>query len=154
MKRVVAMSLVMMGATLSGCRAASQYLWVPPTVALRNVTVEGIGLTGGTLRVSLVVRNANFYPLTTAGLRYRLMVHDSVQVAQGVDSTHYHVPAHDSAVVTLPVEVTWRGLSAAGNDIMASGLVTYRLTGEILLDTPVGVHGVPVNQTGQFAPIR
>jgi len=153
-KRLLAVSMAAIGASVGGCRAVSRYVWVPPTVALRNVAVEGIGLTGGTLRVSLVVRNPNFYPLNTAGLRYRLLVRESVPVAQGVDSIHAHVPAHDSAVVTLPVQVSWRGLSAAGSDVMASGLVTYRLTGEILLDTPAGVHGVPVNQSGQFAPMR
>jgi hypothetical protein len=71
-----------------------------------------------------------------------------------VDSLHRRVPSHDSTVVDLPVAVSWRGLSAAGSDIVASGLVTYRLVGDIMLDTPVGVHRVPVDQTGRFAPLR
>jgi LEA14-like dessication related protein len=116
--------------------------------------LNGIGLAGGSLRVSLVVRNPNFYPLSTAGLDYRLLVRDSVTVAHGADSTHRRVPSHDSTVVDLPMEVTWRGLSVAGSDIVANGLVTYRFVGDILLDTPVGVHRVPLDQTGRFAPLR
>jgi LEA14-like dessication related protein len=153
-RRVARLALVACAASLSACGAASTYVYTPPSVALRNVVLNGIGLTGGSLRVSLVVRNPNFYPLSTTGLQYRLLVHDSIPVAQGVDSTRRRVPAHDSAVVELPMEVTWRGLSAAGSDIVASGLVTYRFVGDIMLDTPLGVHRVPMNQTGRFAPLR
>lgn len=141
-------------ATLAGCRAISRKAWRPPTVALRNVRVEGIGLTGGTLRVALLVRNPNFYPLSTAGMRYQLLVGDSVAIANGVDTTHRRVGANDSTVVELPVQVSWQGLSAAGNDIVSSGLVPYQLVGEITLSTPVGSHDVPVNQRGRFAPLR
>jgi LEA14-like dessication related protein len=139
---------------LSGCRDMSRRVYRPPTVALRNVTVDGVGLTGGSLRVALLVRNPNFYPLSTAGMRYQLFVGDTVPIASGVDSTHRRVASNDSAVVELPVQVSWQGLSAAGRTIAASGLVLYQLVGTITLDTPVGTHDVPVNQRGRFAPLR
>jgi hypothetical protein len=81
-------------------------------------------------------------------------VRDSVAIAEGVDSTHRRIGANDSAVVDLPVSVSWRGLSAAGGDFVNSGLVTYRLDGDITLDTPLGDHDLPVRQTGRFAPLR
>jgi LEA14-like dessication related protein len=144
-----------MGATmLAGCGAVARRLYRPPTVALRNVAVEGIGLTGGTLRVALFVRNPNFYALSTAGMRYQLLVGDSVTIATGVDSTRRRVAANDSTVVELPVQVSWQGVSAAGRAIAASGLVPYQLVGTITLDTPVGTHDIPVNQRGRFAPLR
>lgn len=139
---------------IASCRAVSRKLWRQPTVVLRAVQVDGIGLTGGTLRVALLVRNPNFYALNTAGMRYQLLVGDSVAIADGVDTTHRRVAANDSAVVELPVRVSWRGLSAAGGDIVANGLVPYQLVGNITLDTPVGTHDVPVNQRGRFAPLR
>lgn len=138
----------------SACRDVSRRLYRPPTVALRNVTVDGVGLTGGSLRVALLVRNPNFYPLSTAGMRYQLLVGDSVPIASGVDSTHRRVASNDSAVVELPVQVSWQGLSAAGRTIAGSGLVPYQLVGTITLDTPVGTHDVAVNQRGRFAPLR
>jgi LEA14-like dessication related protein len=95
---------------LSGCRDLSRRVYRPPTVALRNVTVDGVGLTGGSLRVAILVRNPNFYPLSTAGMRYQLLVGDSVPIASGVDSTHRRVASSDSAVVELPVQVSWLGL--------------------------------------------
>lgn len=139
---------------LAGCQAVSHRLYRPPTVALRNVAVDGIGLIGGSLRVALLVRNPNFYPLSSAGMRYQLLVGDSVTIAAGVDSTHRRIGANDSTIVELPVQVSWQGLSAAGRAIAASGLVPYRLVGDITLDTPLGSHDVPVNQRGSFAPLR
>jgi LEA14-like dessication related protein len=123
-------------------------------VALRNVAVDGVGLTGGSLRVALLVRNPNFYPLSSAGMRYRLLVGDSVPIAAGVDSTHRRIDANDSTIVDLPVQVSWQGLSSAGSAIAASGLVPYQLVGTITLDTPLGPHEIPVNQRGRFAPLR
>lgn len=140
--------------SIVGCRAVSDYAWRPPVIALRGVRLEGFGFTGGMLRVALSVRNPNFYSLSTAGMRYRLLVGDSVTIADGVDTTHRRVAAHDSAVVELPVNVSWQGLTAAGSDIVRSGLVLYRIIGDITLDTPLGTHDVPVSQTGRFAPLR
>ena len=139
---------------VAGCRDLSRRAYRPPTVALRNVRVEGVGLTGGSLRVALLVRNPNFYPLSTAGMRYQLFVGDSVPIASGVDTTQRRVASNDSTLVELPVRVSWQGLSAAGQTIAASGLVPYQLVGTITLDTPVGTHDLAVNQRGRFAPLR
>lgn len=153
--RRVATVTIAMGATmLAGCREVSRRLYQPPTVALRNVAVDGIGLTGGSLRVALLVRNPNFYSLNTAGMRYQLLVGDSVPIATGVDSTHRRVAANDSTIVELPVQVSFQGLSVAGRSIAASGLVPYQLVGTITLDTPLGTHDIEVNQRGRFAPVR
>jgi LEA14-like dessication related protein len=139
---------------LSACGDVSRRVYHPPTVALHNVTVDGVGLTGSSLRVALLVRNPNFYSLSTAGMRYQLLVGDSVPIASGVDSTHRQIASNDSAIVELPVQVTWQGLSAAGRTVAANGLVPYQLVGTITLDTPVGKYDVAVNQRGRFAPLQ
>lgn len=153
-RRMTTVAMVIAVTMLGGCRAISRHVYRPPTVALRNVAVDGIGVTGGSLRVALLVRNPNFYSLNTAGMRYQLLVGDSVTIATGVDSSHRRVAANDSTIVELPVQVSWQGLSAAGRAIAASGLVPYQLVGTITLDTPLGTHDVPVNQRGRFAPVR
>ena len=153
-RRVTIVAITVSAGMFVGCRAVSRRLYRPPTVALRNVAVDGIGLTGGSLRVALLVRNPNFYSLNTAGMRYQLLVGDSVTIATGVDSTHRRVAANDSTIVELPVQVSWQGVSAAGRAIAASGLVPYQLVGTITLDTPLGTHDIPVNQRGRFAALR
>lgn len=153
-RRVTIVVIAVGAAMLAGCSAVSRYLYRPPTVALRNVAVDGIGLTGGSLRVALLVQNSNFYSLSTARMRYQLLVGDSVTIAAGVDSTHRRIAANDSAIVDLPVHVSWQGLSAGGRAVAASGMVPYQLVGIITLDTPVGAHDIRVNQRGRFAPLR
>src|SRR5579871_3223341 len=137
--------------TLVGCRSVQLRLFRQPTITVRNVAFD-VGLGGGSLRVELLVKNPNFYSLRTAGMRYQVLVGDSVQVAAGVDSTHRSVGAHDSTIVELPAHVSWQGLSAAGSAIASHGLVQYQLIGTITLDTPLGNHDIPVNQRGSFAP--
>ena len=153
-RRATVVAILVSATVLASCREVSRRLYQPPTVTLRNVVVDGIGLTGGSLRVALLVRNPNFYSLSTAGMRYQLLVDNSVTIATGVDSTHRHIGANDSTIVELPVQVSWQGLSAAGHAIAASGLVPYQLIGNITLDTPLGTHDIPVNQRGDFAPLR
>jgi LEA14-like dessication related protein len=144
-------ALALSATTLAGCRSVLLHLYRQPTITLRNAAFD-IGTSGGSLRVELLVKNPNFYSLSTAAMRYQLLVGDSVRLATGVDSTHRRVAANDSAVVELPVHVSWQGLSAAGSDIAAHGLVSYQIVGTITLDTPLGNHDIPVNQRGSFAP--
>ena len=153
-RQCATIAMITLGATLlAGCNSVSLRLYRPPTVTLKDAKFD-VGMQGGSLRVVLLVKNPNFYSLSTAGMRYQLLVGDSVQVAAGVDTTHRRVAAHDSAIVELPAHVSWQGLSAAGSSIATHGLVSYQIIGTITLDTPLGTHDIPVNQRGRFAPLR
>ena len=145
--------LALGAALLGGCRSVSLLLWRPPTITLRDAKFD-VGMNGGSLRVVLLVQNPNFYALSTAGMKYQLLVGDSIQVAAGVDTTHRRVGANDSTIVELPAHVSWQGLSAAGGAIATHGLVSYQLIATITLDTPLGNHDIPVNQRGSVAPLR
>jgi LEA14-like dessication related protein len=152
-RQCATIALALGATTLAGCRSISLLLYRPPTITLRDAKFD-VGMNGGSLRVVLLVKNPNFYALSTAGMRYQLLVGDSIQVAAGVDSTHRRVGANDSTIVELPAHVSWQGLSAAGGAIAAHGLVQYQLIGTIALDTPLGTHDIPVNQRRSFAPLR
>lgn len=153
-RRAAIAAMVASATVTAGCRAAARRLYHPPTVELRNVAVDRVDITGGLLRVALMVRNPNPYALSSAGMQYRLLVGDSVPIASGVDSTHRRIGANDSTIIELPVTVNWQGLSAAGRAIAESGLVPYQLIGTVRLDTPIGTRDIPVNQRGSFRPAR
>lgn len=150
--RVLAAAAVL--ACAAGCGSAAKHLFTSPSVAFRGVALEGIGPFGGHVRVNLLVRNPNPYSLSTKAMRYQLFVRDSVEVASGQDTTHRTVGGHDSVVVSLPLDVSWRGLSVAAGAVASYGLVPYRLTGEITADTPIGDRRIPFDQHGNFAPVR
>jgi hypothetical protein len=152
----LSLSLVLAIGALSGsaCSSAAKHLFTSPTVAFRGVVLENIGLTGGRVRVNLLVRNPNPYSLSTTGMTYRLLVRDSVEVARGEDTSRRTVPGHDSTVVSLPLDVSFRGLSVAANAVAAYGLIPYRLVGDVTADTPIGQRRIPFDQKGDFAPVR
>ena len=136
------------------CRSAAKHLFTAPTVAFKGVVLEGIGLTGGRVRVNLLVRNPNPYSLSTVAMSYRLLVRDSVEVARGADTVRRTVAGHDSTVVGLPLDVSFRGLSTAANAVANYGLIQYRLVGDVTADTPIGQRRIPFDQKGDFAPVR
>jgi hypothetical protein len=75
-------------------------------------------------------------------------------VARGADTVRRTVAGHDSTVVGLPLDVSFRGLSTAANAVANYGLIQYRLVGDVTADTPIGQRRIPFDQKGDFAPVR
>ena len=142
---------VLLGAL--GCASAAKHLFTSPTVAFRGVALESISPFGGRVRVNLLVRNPNPYSLSTSAMTYELFVRDTVAVARGVDTLHRSVGGHDSLVVSLPLDVSLRGIALAANSVVGYGMVPYRLTGDVTADTPIGSRRIPFDQKGEFAPV-
>ena len=136
------------------CSAAAKHLYTAPTVAFRGVSLESITPLGGRVRVNLLVRNPNPYSLSTSGMTYELFVLDTIGLARGVDTLHRTVGGHDSLLVALPLDISLRGILAAGNAVVGYGMVPYRLVGSLTADTPIGSRLIPFDQKGQFAPVK
>ena len=137
---------------LPACSGIAERAFTRPVVAVRGVKVHSVGLTGGSLDVSLLIANPNPYPLPVHRATYRFVLSDSTEVGRGESATAFTVPAHDSAAVQLPVDVSWQGLRAAARDASRDGTVDYRLTGTVTLDTPLGDPSVPFDVAGRFTP--
>ena len=134
-----------------GCSAAAKHLFASPTVVFRGVALENVGPFGGRVRVKLLVHNPNPYSLSTSGMTYELLVRDTVALARGADTVRRTVGGHDSLLVSLPLDVSWRGLSAAASSVVGYGMVPYRLVGDITAETPIGERKIPFDQKGQFS---
>ena len=137
-----------------GCASAAKHLFTAPTVKFRGVALVGITPLGGRVRVNLMVHNPNPYSLSTSAMTYELFVRDTIGLARGADTLHRTVGGHDSLLVSLPLDVSFRGLSAAANAVMGYGMVNYRLAGDITADTPIGSRKIPFDQKGEFANMR
>ena len=139
---------------MAACASAAKHLFTAPTVAFRGVALETLTSLGGRIRVNLLVHNPNPYSLSTSGMTYELFVRDSVAVAAGVDTLHRTIGGHDSLVVSLPLNVSLRGIMLAANSVVGYGMVPYRLVGNVTADTPIGERQIPFNQKGEFAPVQ
>ncbi|HEY2066474.1 MAG TPA: LEA type 2 family protein [Gemmatimonadaceae bacterium] len=141
-------------AVTGACSAIGRQAFQQPVVNLRDVQVQGIGLTGGNLAVKLNVYNPNGYRLDATQLRYNLVVGDDAnptRLAEGVLDSRFTVQSGDSAVVMIPVSFTYAGIGAAGRQLLNTGAVPYRVNGDVTVGTVVGNFTVPYSSTGRFS---
>lgn len=136
---------------LSACSTLGRAAFREPVVTLRSVQLKGVGLTGGTLDVQLSVYNPNGFRLDATRLRYKVaMAGDSITIADGTLDNHFTVNEKDSSFVTIPVNFTYAGIGAAGRSLMNTGAVDYRVSGDVVVGSPVGNLTVPYSAKGRF----
>lgn len=138
--------------SVPACSGLAERAFSRPVIAVRGVKVRSVGLTGGAIEVSLAIANPNAYPLPVKRAIYTFALRDSTEIGRGESAAAFTLPAHDSTVVELPVDVSWQGLRAAARDAARDGTVDYRLTGTVTLDTPLGGPNVAFESTGRFTP--
>jgi len=152
MNRVLAVTLAAGALVLSSCSRIAEHAFAQPTIAVRSVKLKSIGLTGGSIEVALAIANPNPYPLPVRHAVYTFALRDSTEVGRGESAAAFTLPAHDSTVVDLPIDLSWQGLRAAARDASRDGTVDYVLKGSITLETPIGNPNIPFQTSGRFTP--
>jgi LEA14-like dessication related protein len=152
LKTPARLSLAATVLALFACSQIAERAFARPAIAVRGVRVRSIGLTGGALEVSLAIANPNPYPLPVQRATYLFALADSTEVGRGESAAAFTIPAHDSTVIQLPLDVSWQGLRAAARDAAGDGAVDYRLSGTVTLDTPLGNPNVAFESAGRFTP--
>ena len=150
LKSAVTLALV---ATVTACAALGNKVFKEPVVNFKNVQLNGIGLTGGTLDVVLSVYNPNGYKLDATKLTYNLLV-DTVQFGTGQLDSRFVVQSGDSSEVRLPVSFTFAGLGTAGRELLNTGSVNYHVLGDITVATPLGDFTRHFDQVQRFTALR
>ena len=154
MRRLMLGAATVAIAATAACSALGHQAFKEPVVQLRDVAVQGVGLTGGQLGVKLNVYNPNGFRLDATRLSYNVVVGDNgssaTNLATGIVDSRFTVQSGDSTTVTIPVSFTYAGIGAAGRQLMNSGAVPYRVTGDVTVWTVVGNFTVPYSSTGRF----
>ena len=152
MDRVLRVTIAVGATLLSSCSRIAERAFAQPTIAVRSVKLKSIGLSGGAIEVALAIANPNPYPLPVQHAVYSFALRDSTEVGRGESPVAFTLPAHDSTVVDLPIDVSWQGLRAAARDASGDGTVDYVLKGSVTLETPIGNPNVPFQTSGRFTP--
>jgi LEA14-like dessication related protein len=147
MRRFVGLTVVALAA--AGCATIARNAFQEPVVSVRDVRLNGIGFTGGSVDVALNVYNPNNYRLDATRITYRLLF-DTVTFATGALTEQQSVQARDTLLLTIPVNFTYRGVGEAGRQILNTGSVNYRLAGDVTVASPLGNFTVPYSATGRF----
>jgi LEA14-like dessication related protein len=150
---VIAAAATSVTALGAACATLGRSIFEEPVVTFKNVRVNGLGLDGGSLDVVLNVYNPNGFKLDATRLTYRLLVGDSVSLGQGALDSRFTVQNKDSTEVRLPITFSYRGLGAAGQQLIRSGTVNYRVVGDFTVATPLGNFTRPYDRTGRFSAL-
>jgi LEA14-like dessication related protein len=151
MRRFMVLSAVTL-ATAAGCATIARQAFQEPVVSVRDVRLNGLGLTGGSVDVALNVYNPNNYRLDATRITYRLLF-DTVAFADGAVTQQQTVQSRDTLRLVIPVTFTYRGVGEAGRQILNTGTVNYRLLGDVTVGSPVGRFTVPYSTSGRFSTL-
>ena len=150
MRMRAAIAVIAAAVTISGCKTFGKQAFAEPQVNFRELRVNGLGLTGGSIDVVLSVYNPNGFRLDATRLTYKLMI-DTVMFGQGTLDQNIQVQEKDSTLVRIPVNFTYLGVGQAGRSMMNTGTVPYRVTGDITVATPLGNFTRPYDQQGRYS---
>ncbi len=152
LRRIAIGAAVAALAASSGCATLGRGIFEEPVVNFKALRVNGLGVSGGSLDIVLSVYNPNGFRLQATQLSYNLMM-DSVRIADGLLDDDFIVQSGDSSDVVIPVSFTYAGLGRAGQELLRSGTVNYRVLGDVTVATPLGNFTRPYDRTGRFSPL-
>lgn len=153
MRRVMVIAAGALAVAAGGCATLGRQIFKEPVVNFRGVRLNGLGMEGGNLDVILSVYNPNGFKLDATRLTYALEVGEGVQVGTGAIDRRFTVQEGDSTTVQLPVDFKFAGLGAAGQQLIRSGSVNYRVSGDVTVNTPLGNFTRPYSGRGQFSAL-
>ena len=145
--------LLLLAATISACATLGRAVFEEPVVRFHGMRINGLGLSGGSLDLQLAVYNPNRFDLETTRFSYNLLM-DEVRIAEGVLDSRQTFQSGDTSVVTIPINFTYAGLGRAGQELIRSGTINYRVRGDLTVATPLGNFTRPYDQTGRYTPLR
>lgn len=123
-----------------------------PDVALQEINITGLGLTGGTLDLVFDVYNPNDYRIRSTRLEVGLDLAETHFGEALIDKPLDLSPENHSRVI-MPVRFSWSGVGAAARSLLESQELPYGITGAVLLDTPLGERRVQLKSNGNV-PLR
>jgi len=138
--------IVLLTATLflSGC-----FSWTitRPTVALQEVHVTGLSLTGATLTFLVALENPNGFGLTVTTFTYSVSLNNR-PVAQGELTEPISIPSRSVTSIPLPLKTTFQDLERGLKSLVGSDTVEYRIEGSLAVRSFLSHLEFPYSRTG------
>jgi LEA14-like dessication related protein len=148
-----ARTVLLLVITVSSCATLRHALrFEEPQIALQEINVTGLGLSGGTLDLVFDVYNPNAYRLRSTRLELGLELAGTDFGEALIDKPLDLSPENHSRVL-MPVRFTWAGVGAAARSLLQAQELPYGFTGAVLLDTPIGERRVELSGKGKV-PLR
>lgn len=138
--------------TLLGCaelgKIASSVV-VPPKLTYRAVNLRDLDLEGATLAFDFDVENENSFGLEVARIGYGLEVEGTR--LDGTAPGGLKLPAQRKSPLTLTAHLRYRDVPALLSVLGKKDSVRYKLSGNVGVQTPLGVLDLPVSHEDTLA---
>lgn len=149
MRKLAGGAVAMVAGLTVACSAFGRATFREPVLTLRDAQITGLGISGGSIDINVDVYNPNNFRLDGTRLTYSVLI-DSVPFGTGSIDSKFTVEQGDTTRVKLPLTFTYAGVGAAGRQLLQTGTVDYRVTGDITVATPLGQFTRPYEGRGRL----
>lgn len=154
-------ALLVLAVASSACASLIQ----EPRVALAEIGLASVGISGATARVVLDVHNPNGFDLNARAVEYALAFHPSDPgelpsvpddewrtLATGRSADAVALTAGQTVAVTLLVPFDYAELGSAAAALLRDRQLRYRFSGSFTVGSPVGDLRIPFDRNGILDP--
>lgn len=131
---------------LGGC----SLFFESPEATVTDVVFLGLDPGGVDIEILASVRNPNGFDIVLTGYTYDLQV-NALPFADGGSNRKTRFPSRETTDVRLPVRIGFRSLYELLRRRPDPDRIPYRLTGTLIVDTPVGEQIIPFRRDDLFS---
>jgi LEA14-like dessication related protein len=136
----------------SGCAYLQQFLrtaFREPGFRFKNLGLNDISLAGLTLDTIWELNNPNQVGLSLASIEYALDV-ENKQVVSGAPPQGLQIAPNSASDLHFPANLRFQDIVAVVETFLNQDTATYRASGALGVNTPIGVVRLPLSTQGQF----
>jgi LEA14-like dessication related protein len=120
-----------------------------PVVAFQRMELLDVSLTGITVNLHFTVKNDNPVGLKLASLSYNFAVENHPFIS-GKPQNGLNIPADGIGNLAFPAHVEFKDLAATVETFLHKDVAAYTASGQVGLDTPIGIVNLPISHSGTF----
>ena len=148
---IMAVSVILISCTKSG--EILQTVVKNPEVALSNLSITDISVTGMDLDLDLAVTNPNAIGITLTSLDYAIGMADK-PLASGTTKERVEIVARGVTHAKVPVFFNYSDVGAVYDSFKDQDEVPYQVSGTMKISTPIGDIPIPFKFTGKMPVVR
>jgi len=124
-----------------------------PTVAVREVQITGLSLSGVTLTFLVELENPNGFGITVTDFSYSLFLNNRA-VANGAATEPVSIDRHSITKIALPLKSSFADIVQELQSMNGSDALEYRIEGSVTVRSMLGRMTFPYSRTGEIGPGR
>jgi LEA14-like dessication related protein len=124
---------------------------IRPTVAVREIRVTGLSLSGVTLTFLVELENPNGFGITVTDFSYSLFLNNRA-VANGAATEPISINRHSITKIALPLKTSFADIVQELQSMNGSDTMEYRIEGTVTVRSMLGRMAFPYHRTGVIGP--